>query len=201
MGPHMHTSSLLLSYLVDVVDRKTGQETSIVVEALSREEAESYANKTFGYLVSSSRVIDHQQVALFRQLSAKSKPLPSTKNNKRRRLPWHVLRGWVGILLAIMVLIKIHLNEADDLALNNFFVVCAFVSFLLILEALLRIVASIANIPGKIARRRNHPAADAINVCAWFGLFLGILFWIVAYIWAHTVPELVHTSSQPNHDT
>ena len=30
--------------------------------------------------------------------------------------------------------------------------------------------------PGKIARQRNHPQADAISVCGWWGaLTLGIL--------------------------
>jgi hypothetical protein len=30
--------------------------------------------------------------------------------------------------------------------------------------------------PGKIARQRNHPQADAINVCGWWGaITMGIL--------------------------
>ena len=40
--------------------------------------------------------------------------------------------------------------------------------------------------PGRIARARQHPQADAINVCGWWGaLTLGLLM-PVAYIWAYT---------------
>jgi hypothetical protein len=40
--------------------------------------------------------------------------------------------------------------------------------------------------PGRIARARKHPQADAINVCGWWGaLTLGLLM-PVAYIWAYT---------------
>ena len=42
--------------------------------------------------------------------------------------------------------------------------------------------------PGRIARKRGHPQADAIGVCGWWGLLtLGILL-PVAYIWAYTAP-------------
>lgn len=42
--------------------------------------------------------------------------------------------------------------------------------------------------PGRIARQRNHPQAEAINVCGWWGLVtLGLLL-PVAWIWAYTTP-------------
>jgi glycerol uptake facilitator-like aquaporin len=44
--------------------------------------------------------------------------------------------------------------------------------------------------PGKIARQRNHPQADAINVCGWWGaITLGVLT-PVAFIWAYTNPAV-----------
>jgi uncharacterized membrane protein len=44
--------------------------------------------------------------------------------------------------------------------------------------------------PGRIARQRNHPQADAISVCGWWGLVtMGILL-PVAYIWAYTNPQV-----------
>jgi uncharacterized BrkB/YihY/UPF0761 family membrane protein len=47
----------------------------------------------------------------------------------------------------------------------------------------------IAIYPGKIARQRNHPQADAITVCGWWGaLTLGILT-PLAFIWAYTNPS------------
>ena len=40
--------------------------------------------------------------------------------------------------------------------------------------------------PGKIARSRKHPQADAIGVCGWWGVItLGLLL-PIAYIWAYT---------------
>ena len=37
--------------------------------------------------------------------------------------------------------------------------------------------------PGRIARERNHPQADAVTICGWLGLLTG-LFWIIAMVWA-----------------
>jgi hypothetical protein len=43
-------------------------------------------------------------------------------------------------------------------------------------------------LPGRIARQRNHPQAEAINVCGWWGvLTMGILC-PLAFIWAYTKP-------------
>jgi amino acid transporter len=47
----------------------------------------------------------------------------------------------------------------------------------------------LAMLPGKIARQRNHPQADAINVGAWLGALLGGLFWPLVLIWAFTKPS------------
>jgi|GEM_PF-521105 len=44
------------------------------------------------------------------------------------------------------------------------------------------------DLPGKIARARNHPQADAINVCSWIGLVAGGVGWVVALVWAYTRP-------------
>lgn len=40
--------------------------------------------------------------------------------------------------------------------------------------------------PGKIARDRNHPQADAIAVCGWWGILTMGLLLPLAYIWAYT---------------
>ena len=44
------------------------------------------------------------------------------------------------------------------------------------------------DLPGKIARQRNHPQADAIHVLSWIGLVAGGVGWIVALVWAYTRP-------------
>ena len=50
------------------------------------------------------------------------------------------------------------------------------------------VIIILGMLPGKIAKQRNHPQADAINVCGWWGvLTLGVLL-PLAYIWAYTKP-------------
>ncbi len=44
-------------------------------------------------------------------------------------------------------------------------------------------------LPGKIAKKRNHPQAEAINVCGWWGAITMGLLMPLAFIWAHTVPK------------
>ena len=44
-------------------------------------------------------------------------------------------------------------------------------------------------LPGRIARRRKHPQADAISVCGWWGVITMGLLLPVAFIWAYTKPS------------
>ena len=44
-------------------------------------------------------------------------------------------------------------------------------------------------LPGKIAKQRNHPQADAIQVMGWIGLITLGLLWLIALIWAYTKPS------------
>lgn len=60
--------------------------------------------------------------------------------------------------------------------------------------------------PGKIARQRNHPQAEAISVCGWCGaITMGVLT-PLAFIWAFTNPAATLTGrekpviSDPNQD-
>ena len=65
-------------------------------------------------------------------------------------------------------------------------------ALLILIVLLIAAVAAwiiLAMMPGKIARQRNHPQADAINVCGWWGgITLGLLL-PFAYIWAYTNPR------------
>lgn len=60
---------------------------------------------------------------------------------------------------------------------------------LIVLIVLAVIVAAVlGGLPGKIARTREHPHAEAVTVCGWLGLLtLGVL-WPVAMIWAYWKP-------------
>ena len=60
--------------------------------------------------------------------------------------------------------------------------VALFIIFMMIIMAAAAIVI-IGSIPGKIARKRNHPWPDAVNTASWIGLATGV-FWPIALIWA-----------------
>lgn len=49
---------------------------------------------------------------------------------------------------------------------------------------LLGLIVVLAMLPGHIAKSRQHPQADAINICGWLGLPTGVL-WVLALVWAH----------------
>lgn len=58
--------------------------------------------------------------------------------------------------------------------------------------------AALAILPGRIARQRGHPQADAINVCGWMGaLTMGILA-PLAFIWAYTRPVMQPIEMEPS---
>ena len=62
----------------------------------------------------------------------------------------------------------------------------AIIILLTLLAFVIGVVVILGLMPGRIARQRNHPQADAINVCAWVGVItLGLLL-PVAYVWAFT---------------
>jgi len=42
--------------------------------------------------------------------------------------------------------------------------------------------------PGRIARARRHPMADAVNVAGWVGLLAGGVLWPLALVWAFATP-------------
>jgi cytochrome c biogenesis protein CcdA len=49
----------------------------------------------------------------------------------------------------------------------------------------------IGGFPGKKAKERNHPQAEAITVLGWLGLLFGGVGWAVAVVWAYTKPVFV----------
>ena len=63
-----------------------------------------------------------------------------------------------------------------------------FIVIIVLLAALLVIAAVLGALPGKIAKQREHPQQDAINVCGWLGLLTMGLLWPIALIWAYTNP-------------
>ena len=48
-------------------------------------------------------------------------------------------------------------------------------------------IITIHELPGKIARKRSHPQAEAIHICSLLGLVI-FPFWMAALLWAYIVP-------------
>ncbi len=61
-----------------------------------------------------------------------------------------------------------------------------FVVMLVLLAAVAVLIKILGALPGKIARSRAHPQAEAINVCGWLGILTLGLAWPIALIWAYT---------------
>ena len=47
----------------------------------------------------------------------------------------------------------------------------------------------LGTMPGKIAKQRNHPRAEAIAIGSWLGLCLGGVFWAFFLVWAFMEPK------------
>ncbi|MEK6247741.1 MAG: DUF3302 domain-containing protein [Planctomycetales bacterium] len=61
---------------------------------------------------------------------------------------------------------------------------------LILVAAAVAILLLLGTMPGRIARARHHPQADAIGVCGWWGLITMGLLLPLAYIWAYSNPRV-----------
>jgi small neutral amino acid transporter SnatA (MarC family) len=68
--------------------------------------------------------------------------------------------------------------------------VFAWIVLIVLIASTVAVVIFLAMLPGMIAKRRNHPWAQAVTVAGWITLFLGFALWPVALIWAYVdVPQ------------
>ena len=72
----------------------------------------------------------------------------------------------------------------------------ALIILLVLLASGIAVWVLLGIMPGRIAKSRNHPQAEAINVCGWFGAITMGLLSPLAYIWAYTKPN-VQGTTQP----
>ena len=73
----------------------------------------------------------------------------------------------------------------------------ALVVLLLLACSALLAAIFLAMLPGRIARDRGHPQADAISVCGCWGMItLGLLL-PLAFIWAYTKPRQSRPETSP----
>jgi hypothetical protein len=70
----------------------------------------------------------------------------------------------------------------------DIFDIMAFVVFAVLIAAGFVIVVGLGMLPGRIAQKRGHPQAAAINVASWLGLATGGVLWLLALIWAFLRP-------------
>jgi hypothetical protein len=62
------------------------------------------------------------------------------------------------------------------------YVALGVIAFLLILGAVA--VVQLGALPGKIAHRRGHPQADAVNAASWISFVTLGALWPLAFVWA-----------------
>ena len=65
----------------------------------------------------------------------------------------------------------------------------ALVVIALLLVVVIWLVVLLGNWPGEIARKRNHPQAQAITALGWIGLITMGIGWFVAIVWAYYKPD------------
>ncbi len=61
----------------------------------------------------------------------------------------------------------------------------AWIVLIVLLASTVFVIVFMAMLPGLVARKRNHPWADAVQVAGWVTLFFGFVLWPVALIWAY----------------
>lgn len=69
----------------------------------------------------------------------------------------------------------------------------------LLIAVVIWLVVLLGNLPGDIARKRNHPQSEAISALGWIGVITMGLGWFVALVWAYYKPE-TPASAGPDQD-
>ncbi len=64
----------------------------------------------------------------------------------------------------------------------------AWVVLLVIIASVVVVFVVLGMLPGKIARQREHPQAQAINVASWLALIFGVAAWPFVMVWAYLRP-------------
>ena len=61
----------------------------------------------------------------------------------------------------------------------------AWIVLIILALSTVAVIVFLAMLPGYIAKKRNHPWAQAVTVAGWVTLFLGFALWPVVLIWAY----------------
>ena len=61
----------------------------------------------------------------------------------------------------------------------------AWIVLIVLVVTIVAVVAALGMMPGRIARRRGHPWAEAVTVGSWATLVFGFVLWPLVLIWAY----------------
>ena len=64
----------------------------------------------------------------------------------------------------------------------------AWVVLLVIIGSVVVVFVVLGMLPGKVARKNDHPQAQAINVASWLALVFGFAAWPFVMVWAYLRP-------------
>lgn len=65
----------------------------------------------------------------------------------------------------------------------------ALIVIAILIAVVIWLVVLLGFTPGKIARKRNHPQAEAITALGWIGIITLGASWLVAIVWAYYIPS------------
>jgi len=72
----------------------------------------------------------------------------------------------------------------------------ALIVITMLIAVVIWLVVLLGNMPGDIARKRNHPQAAAITALGWIGLITMGIGWFVAMVWAYYKPGAADSDLQ-----
>ena len=61
----------------------------------------------------------------------------------------------------------------------------SWIVFVLVVAIIVAVFVALGMMPGRIARQRKHPWAEAVTVGSWATLICGFVFWPLVLIWAY----------------
>ncbi len=69
----------------------------------------------------------------------------------------------------------------------------AWIVLVILMAVIVLVIWLMGSMPGHVARRRQHPWAEAVSVAGWVTLIFGFVLWPLAMIWAYVdVPTRNH---------
>ena len=93
-------------------------------------------------------------------------------------------------LLAAALPITAHASLLSGEALDTAADVIAWIALIIVPIVAIAVFWLVHILPEKIAEKKRHPQAKAIQVLCLLSLFFGGLLWPIAWLWAYTKPVL-----------